>query len=265
VALTRLSRDEFLNDYFVYRPGEHVAIIEPTQGGKTRVMYQLLARAMEQCPHLAVRVTIPKRRDVESARWNTALGLKETPVWPPAPKKLWEAAPPGHALWPKHIIGGPDEDPEKVLMADRAHVRHEMMACAQDCYQGGDCIHICDDIHNQATILDMNQFFEEELTMGGAMGCGLWGANQKPSGSIGSGGITSFFYNSPTHLLIGKDTDERNRKRFGEIGGVDPKYVSAAVLGLQVHHIDGHNISDKLYITKAGSSEYGPAMCIVGP
>jgi hypothetical protein len=265
MALTRLSRDEWLNDYFIYRPGEHFAIIEPTQGGKTRILYQCLQRAMQQNPGLSTRVTIPKRRDGESARWNSALGLSETPHWPPPRRKLWEPAPPGYALWPRHILGSPDEDPDKVLAADRAHVRHEICACAQDSYQNGDCIHVADDIHNQATILDMNEFFEEMLTMGGAMGCGLWGANQKPSGSQGSGGITSFFYNSPTHLLIGKDTDERNRKRFGEIGGVDPKYISAVVLNLQVHHIDGHNISDKLYITKAGSSEYGPAMCIVGP
>jgi hypothetical protein len=265
MALTRLARNVWLDEYFTYRPGEHVALIEPTQGGKTRLMYQMLHRAMQQNPHLSTRVTIPKRRDRESGLWNNALGLKETPSWPPAKKKMWEPEPPGYALWPRHLVSGPDDDPEKTLLADRAHVRHELMACAKDSYEDGDAIHVADDIHNQATILEMNMFFEEMLTMGGAMGCGLWGANQKPSGSNVGGGITSFFYNSPTHLVIGKDSDERNRKRFGEIGGVDPKYVAAVVQNLQVHHIDGHNISDKLYISKAGSSEYGPAMCIVGP
>jgi hypothetical protein len=264
-VLTSLPRKVWLEEYFTYRPGEHFAIIEPTQGGKTRIQYQALQQAMRQNPQLSARVTIPKRRDRESAAWNAALGLKETPVWPPAKPRFWQPEPPGYALWPRHVIGGPDEDPEAVLIADRHHVRHEMMACAQDGYQNGDCIHVADDIHNQATILEMNIFFEEMLTMGGAMGCGLWGANQKPSGSQGSGGITSFFYNSPTHLLIGKDNDERNVKRFGEIGGVDPKYVRYVVSNLRIHHIDGHNISDKLYITKAGSSEFGPAMCIVGP
>jgi len=34
---------------------------------------------------------------------------------------------------------------------------------------------------------------------------------------------------------------------------------------LRVHVIDGNAISDKLYISKAASGEYGPAMAIVGP
>jgi hypothetical protein len=260
--LTRLSRQEFLDDYWEYRPGQHVAFIEPTGGGKTRLKYQLLRVAMKQQPQLSVRVTIPKRRDPGPAAWNAALGLTETDHWPP-PRKLL-SKPAGYALWPKHINGQPGEDPDKVIAANRAHLEREMKACAQDSYQQGDCIHDADDIYVQAVLLNMNEFFNEMLTMGGVMGCGLWGANQKPSGTK-DGSVTSFFYNSPTHLFLGWDTDERNRDRFGEIGGVDRKYVSNVVQNLQLHHIDGHVISDKLYISKAGTSEYGPAMCIVGP
>jgi hypothetical protein len=264
MPLTRLSRDEFLSDYWDYRGGQHVAFIEPTGGGKTRLKYQLLQRAMEQNPGLSVRVTIPKRRDAEAAAWNAALGLKETPAWPPAKKRPWEPAPPGYAVWPRHLLGAPDEDPDKVLMRNRAHIEHVMKACAQDSYQDGDAIHDADDIYVQAVILGMNEFFSEMLTNGRSIGCGLWGANQKPSGTR-EGSVTSFFYNAPTHLFLGWDQDERNRDRFGEIGGVDRKYVSEVVRNLQVHHIGGNNISDKLYISKAGASEYGPAMCIVGP
>lgn len=264
MPLTRLSRDEFINDYWDYRPGQHVAFIEPTGGGKTRFKYQLLHAAMGQNPQLSVRVTIPKRRDAEAAAWNGALGLKETPKWPPPKKKLWEPPPPGYALWPKHLLGAPDEDPDMVLARNRTHIEHEMKAAAQDSYQQGDCIHDADDIYVQAVILNMNEFFSEMLVNGRSIGCGLWGANQKPSGTR-EGSVTSFFYNAPTHLFLGQDNDERNRDRFGEIGGVDRKYVSGVVQHLQVHHIGGNNISDKLYISKAGSSEYGPAMCIIGP
>jgi hypothetical protein len=264
MALTYLPRDVFLNEgYFDYRPGQHVAIIEPTGGGKTRLKYQLLRVAMQQNPHLSVRVTIPKRRDTEAAAWNAGLGLKETPTWPPQ-RRLLEAKPPGYALWPKHLLGTADEDPDMVLIRNRSHIEHEMKAAALDSYQTGNCIHDADDIYVQAVVLGMNEFFSEILTNGRSVGCGLWGANQKPSGTR-EGSVTSFFYNSPSHLFLGWDGDERNRDRFGEIGGVDRKYVSHVVQNLPRHEFGGNAISDKLYISKAGSSEYGPAMCIVGP
>ena len=262
--LTHLARDEFLNDYWTYKAGQHVAFIEPTGGGKTRLKYQLLQRAMEQNPHLGVRVTIPKRRDHEATAWNEALGLKETPLWPPPPRRPWQPKPAGHAVWPLHHLGQPGDDPDKVLAAHRAHVEAVMKAAALASWQEGDCIHDADDIYVQAVILHMNEFFSEMLTNGRSIGCGLWGANQKPSGTR-EGSVTSFFYNSPSHLFLGADLDERNRDRFGEIGGVDRQFVSNVVQGLQVHVIDGNAISDKLYICKAASGEYGPAMAIIGP
>jgi hypothetical protein len=265
VTLTRLPREVFLRDYFEYLPGQHLGIIYPTGGGKTHLKYQLLREAMKQQPQLSVRVTLPKRKDPPAAAWNRALGLREVPRWPPPPRILG-ARPPGYALWPRHIIGQPGQDPEKVLAANDAHLSRQFKTCAQDAYQKGDCIYDADDIYVQAVIYDMNRFFDEMLTMGGIMGCGLWGENQKPSGTP-RGSVTSFFYSAPTHLFLGYDREERNRKRFGEIGGVDSKYVSHVVLNeLRLHRIDGHDVSDVLYISKAGTEAGdGPAMCIIGP
>jgi hypothetical protein len=262
VALDWLPRQEFLRDYWDYRRGQHVALIEPTGGGKTRLLYQLLGRAMEQNPGLDVRVTIPKRRDAGAAAWNAALGLREVGTWPPGPR--FGAKPAGYALWPRHLIGTPGDDPDKILAASRANIERQLKICAQDSYQKGDCIHVADDIYTQAVVHKMNPFFNEIWTMGGVMGCGLWGSEQKPTGTR-EGAVSSFFYNSPKHLFLGQDADERNRDRFGEIGGVDRQYVSNVVQGLQVRQFGDNAISDKLYISKAQHGPYGPAMCIVGP
>lgn len=264
MALDWLPRQPFLDDYFDYSGGQHLALIEPTGGGKTRLKYQLLKRAMEQNPHLRVKATIPKRKVAEAAAWNAALGLKETAEWPPKEKHFWEREPQGYAVWPKHLLGRPDEDPDMVLTRNRDHITKIMKAAAQDSYQEGDCIHDADDIYVQAVVLGMNPFFSEMLTNGRELGCGLWGANQKPSGTR-DGSVTSFFYNSPSHLFLGADPDENNRKRFGEIGGVDPKYVSHVVQHLTVRQFGKNAISDKLYICKAQAGPEGPAMCIVGP
>lgn len=269
MALTYFPRMVFLDDYWDYEAGEHLAIIEPTGGGKTRLKYQLLHRAMQQNPGLRVKVTIPKRKVIEAPTWNAALGLRETPDWPPPKEPFWKGKPAGYAVWPKHLLGRPDEDPDMVMARNRAHIAKIMKAAAQDSYQVGKTIHDADDIYVQAVVLGMNDFFSEMLTNGRELECGLWGANQKPSGTR-EGSVTSFFYNSPSHLFLGADPDERNRDRFGEIGGVDRKYVSNVVRDLQVHEfIDKmgkkHAISDKLYICKSQAGPEGPAMCIVGP
>jgi len=264
VSLIRLSRAEFLDGYWNYRRGQHVAMIEPTGGGKTRLKYQLLRQAMADDPGIGVKVTIPKRRDAESASWNRALGLAETPVWPPAPRPPWQRKPPGHAIWPKHLTARPGQDPMLILAADREHVGRQMKAAAMDSLQTGNVIHDCDDLYTQAVILGMNELFSEILRDGRSAKCGLWGADQKPSGTR-EGSVTSFFYNSPSWLFLGNDQDERNRDRFGEIGGVDRRYVSEVVKNLQVHEINGNAISDKLVISKASHGPEGPAMCILGP
>jgi hypothetical protein len=264
MTLTRLSRDEFLREYWAYEPGEHVAIAQPTGGGKSLWMYQLLRETMKTWGgHLSFRVTVPKRRDETAGTWNTALGLRETAIWPPVPNPF-RGRPPGWALWPRHLDGQPGQDPRQVLAANRDHLQRHLMACAQDAYQTGKSVYVADDIYHQAVVLEMNEFFSEMLTQGRAMECGLWGCNQKPSGTK-DGSVTSFFWNQPTHYFFGYDGDKRNRDRFGEIGGVDPRYVSEVVMGLPVHNIGGHNVSEQLYISKAGSDGHGgPAMCVVG-
>lgn len=259
-----IPRVPFIDEYFTYHRGQHLALIEPTGGGKTRIKYQLLKRAMELCPQLRVKVTIPKRLVLEAPAYNAALGLAETPTWPPAPRRFWEKEPTGYAVWPKHLLGRPDEDPDMVLQRNRAHIEAIMKAAALDSLEKGDVIHDADDIYVQAVVLGMNEFFSEMLTDGRELGCGLWGANQKPSGTR-DGSVTSFFYSAPSHLFLGADPDGRNRQRAGEIGGVDPKYISNVVEHLEVHQFGEHAISDKLYVCKAQSGPEGPAMCIVGP
>lgn len=263
-ALDWIPRNVFLDEYWDYDPGQHLALIEPTGGGKTRLKYQLLKRTMELYPWLRVKVTIPKRIVHEAPGWNRALGLKETGVWPPPKRRFWETEPAGYAVWPRHLLGGPEEDPDMVLQRNRAHIEKVMKAAALDSLQTGNVIHDADDIYVQAVLLGMNPFFSEMLTNGRELGCGLWGANQKPSGTR-DGSVTSFFYNSPHKLFLGVDLDERNRDRLGEIGGVDPRYISTVVQGLNVHQFGKHAISDKLFIDKSQSGPEGPAMCIVGP
>jgi hypothetical protein len=254
VRIARFTREEWLARKLDYRPGEHVGIWEPTQGGKTHLMYQMADVAMRRNPHLRVVSAMPKSRSPATRRWASALDLRIVDDWPPP----WSVSKPrGYVLWPRHMKDVPVEQ-------SRARLSGIFRKMLSDQYQTGDSMTLADDVYVLAVILGLNMDCEEFWTAGAEGGAGLWAPNQKPSGTIGGGSVSSFSYNSPTHLVFGQDTDERNQKRFSEIGGgIDPKLIASIVPHLKrfpVSTPEGvKNISEKLYVDKRG-----PYLCIVG-
>lgn len=256
MRLQTFPRDEWLNCYFDYEAGEHVAFFEPTQQGKTHLMYQMLAVAMRQHPELSVASLMPKSRDPATRLWAAALGLKVIDRWPPPSRFPWQEKPPGYVLWPRHLK---DAD----VKANREHVAAILRQCLGRQNSRGSSITVADDFYVMAVLMGLNPEAEELLTAGAGGGAGLWLASQKPSGTQGGGALTSFAYNSPTHIILGHDPMKENRQRFADIGGIDPGMVADIVRGLRKHRIktpSGYkNISEKLYIRKDG-----PYLCIIG-
>lgn len=257
MSLLRLSRAEFLGTdggpgFFEYNKGEHLAVIEPTGGGKTFLAYNLLDAAMRQHPDLRVVSLMPKSGDPSTAEWAQRLDLRETPVWPPQPK-LFKARPRGHVLWPPHPL---DLDP----LDRRKVVGGVLRKGMDDQLTRGNSITFLDDAHSACTMMGLNSHLEEMLVNGRAKGAGAWVAMQKPSGSVASGSVTSFVYSQPVHMFLGKDTEARNLKRLGEIGMFDSRETEEIVRNLRLYQIDGHTVSEKLYLNRNG-----PYRCLVGP
>lgn len=248
-----LDRQDWLENYFSYEPGQDVLIVEPTGGGKTHIAYQMMAEVMRRHPRLSYVSFMPKPRDPSTVAWAQALGLRETPVWPPQPKLLGRR-PAGHVLWPKHRMDlPPAERREEVGKVLRAGLDHQ--------YKRGNSVSLVDDAHSAATYMRMNDYIEEILVNGRAGGAGVWLPVQKPSGTVNSGGITSYAYSSPVHYLFGKDTDARNLARLREIGGgIDPVKVEAIVRNLRLYRIGNATVSEKLWIDRRG-----PYMALIGP
>lgn len=251
--MLRLSRSEFFDEFFTYHPGEHLSLIYPTRRGKTHLAYQCLDSAMRQNKGISTVSLMPKPRDPATTSWAQRLNLKETPEWPPKKKWPWENDPRGYVLWPRH-------DRSLDATANREQVASRLRKCLSSQYWRGNSITFADDVHNLAVLMGLNPELEEFWTAGGSSGAGLWSANQKPSGTMNSGSVSSFSYNAPSHLFLGKDTDERNIKRFGEIGGVDPREVEGVVRNLPLWNIDGNTISSVLYVDKRG-----PYLCELLP
>lgn len=248
-----LSREEFFKDYFDYRRGEHLSAIYPTRRGKTHLLHQALDTAMKQNPDLTVATLMPKPQDPATHEFARQLNLKIVSDWPPRRKWWTKEDYRGYVLWPKHRA---DVDAAE----NREQVAAVMRRCLSHQYWTGNSITFADDIHVMAVLMRLNPELEQFWTAGGSSGAGLWSANQKPSGTQHSGAVSSFSYNAPSHMFLGRDTDRRNVKRFGEIGGIDPDRVEAIVSNLNLYRINGNSISEVLYIDKRG-----PYMCLIQP
>jgi len=115
-----------------------------------------------------------------------------------------------------------------------------------DSYRRGDRIVFADEVFGLSNELGLNRTLLALWTRGRSMGCGLWAASQKPTH------IPLHAYSMAEHLFLFNDPDVRARKRFSEIGGIDPRLVIDAVSGLRKH--------EAVYIRRTG-----PHLCIISP
>lgn len=252
MSLLRLSRGELLDEYWDFRPGQHVVAIGPTGNGKSWLMWQLLQATMRKRPSLSYVSLMPKPADPTTAVWSRSLGMRETPVWPPV-KKLLSGKPPGYVVWPPHAMGVPPAQ-------RRQRVGDVLRSALNDQYRKGNSVTLLDDAHSAAVMMGLNEHLEELLVNGRAGGASAWISLQKPSGSMASGSVTSFAYSSATHLFLTRDNDERNVKRFGEIGGVDPKRIEDIVRNLRLYRLGDSTVSEILWVNLQG-----PYLALVSP
>lgn len=241
MRVLQLERQEFLDHYWNYQPGQHVAAFGPTQrAGKTHLMFQLLAAAGR--PDLRTTAFCMKPRDKTVARWSRTLGFKEVQDWPPPAKWPWQDPPPGFTLWPRHTM-----DPS----VDNPHIGAEFRKGMLDGYKRGRSILFLDEIYGIVAELGLTEELLAILTRGGGMGCGAWIASQKPSGTQ-QASLPGFIFNCPYHIFLAPDNDRRNRKRYSELsGGIDPDLIEWQTLRLRRFEF--------LYINADGQ------MAVIGP
>jgi hypothetical protein len=241
--VVRLTREDFLQNYWDYEPGEHLMIFAPTQNGKTTLLFELLIRTAT--PTLPATVLVTKPRDKTVTAWTSRLRFKTVREWPPPLFTRLMDQPPGYVLWPKFTMN-PD--------VDDAHVAAVMNTCLRAQYAAGKKPHrkghsitVADEVYALCEEYKLTKPVVTILTKGGGMGVGEWGATQKPSH------IPLWFYSQPTHLFIGCDTDKRARQRYGEISGnFDPALIDEVVRTLPRFHF--------LYINTREQT-----LCIIGP
>ena len=232
-----IPRRRFLTDIWAYEAGEHVSFIGPTGSGKTHLALPLLARSVTE--DVKGYVTVMKPRDKTVGAFMARHKWKRILNYPPPPsaKKVIGEAPPGYVVWPVH-----SQNPEL------DEVRHEgiFRKMHRDLYVKGDAIIFDDEAVSLVREMDLKPDLVRIWTKGRSVGCGLWAATQRPSL------VPLEMYDQATHLFLAYDPDERNQKRFAEIGGVNPDLVADVVARLPKYHW--------LYIRRSDRT-----LCVVGP
>lgn len=247
--IERLSRDEWKYEVFVphYQSGEHCAFLGPTGSGKTTVAYELMDELAT--PKRPAIVLVMKPRDDVVVDFTKLTGFKKTETWPPIYGRAWTKKGGGlgkkrrgWVFWPRHSL--------KDIRRDDRMLEREFRRILNECYKKGDRIVFADEIVGLAKDLNLETELNAIWTRGRSMGCGLWAAAQRPFHA------PLAMYSQSEHLIIFRDGDKRSRDRYDEIGGVDPKVVSSAVMRLKKHEF--------LYIGRnMGDDEVSPALAIV--
>lgn len=236
--VVRLDREDFVDNYWDYRSGEHVTFIGRTGSGKTTLANQLLAATAH--PKLPAAVLVMKPRDLTVKAFQKTTGYVKVASWPPV-RSLWRPAKPsGYIVWPRHNFRDP--------VATNYNHAELFAKVMMDCYKRGNYIVFGDELYSLSEELKLDPELICLWTKGRSMGTGLWGATQKPTH------VPLWAYNQASHMFLAFEHEKRARDRFGEIGGVDPDLVKRAVLTLDDH--------EWLYIHQKGRSS---EVCIIGP
>jgi hypothetical protein len=225
-----LGRAEFLERYWSYHPGEHVAVLGPTQiSGKTRLIFDLLAATDTQdlvYPPV-VLVAKPKDRTVDADL--ARLGYQRVEEWPP--RRPWYRAndpePAGYAFWPSI-------DPDLSSKHAKAQLARQFETVIDHQFwagREGPTLTVADEAYGLIKDYGMADPINRHMTQGMGMGAGLWYATQKPSGTQ-SAALSGFLFNSATHTFVARDPVKSNRRKYEDIGGVESGILEDACAGM---------------------------------
>lgn len=211
MRVQRIDREEFIAEYFDFEPGEHVTFLAPTGNGKTTLAMQLLGEvAHEELPAV---VLVMKPRDETAEEFGKKNGYKKIQHWPPK-KNPFAKKPPGYLLWPQENWADLEETEER-----QARIFYNTF---QDIYRKGNYIIFADELYSLDNELGLERDLNRLWTKGRSMGASVWGASQRPAN------IPRNAYSQAQHLFISYDPDKDTRRRYGEIGGMDPRLIIEA-------------------------------------
>jgi len=221
-----VGRQDFRENKFYYKPGQHVVFAGPTQrAGKTTLAFTLLEYVAS--PDLPVYVAVSKPTDKVTAQEGARLGYRRVDTYPFPPKArelLKEGKVPGYLIWPDM------RDPQTAMTNAYEITSRLIDGVYADGAKGRKGILYLQDTVTKSQVLGLDRQMVMIITMSGAMGIGGWFEVQKPSDA---GKAARWSYPNAEHMFISKDPVKRNRDYYSDIGGFDSNVVGKISLSLK--------------------------------
>lgn len=221
LEIVEYERDYFLENIWEIKPGNRITILGPSEAGKTTLGYQLLDHSTS--PKFPGIVLVMKPNDETAEKFSREAGYEIIRTWPPKldvfnPRKK----PRGWTLWPTT-----DFDPEHGDARTMFRQYREFVKVFANVYQKGNKIIFADELASLVEELKLGPQVKRAYSKGRSQKASILGGTQRPSE------IPLLAYSSASDIFLAYDPDERDRKRFAEIGGgIDPKMVEEVTLQL---------------------------------
>ena len=247
-----IPRDIFVKEFGKkYQSGQHVTFLGPSGRGKTKLCGQLLISVVKKHPQIKATILHGKIKG-RDATIEELSKMGDFPIshiaTPTLRQRLLKRKRHGHVVRPL-------EKPGESVAAENTLVAGEFGKAIHRNYHASrkhPMITVVDEAHQAHNDLKLRAACEGPLMRGRPVNA-MWSLVQR-------GRYVSYMcYDQAEHLFIFYDPDADNRKRYAEIGGVDPLYVQELASQLRTRTVaDGSTISQCLYFRRSGGY-----LCIV--
>lgn len=206
----RIPWDEFYNEHLNWQRGEHFALIGPTGGGKTTMLFNLYPLH----PYTAVFGTKPRDSSMDAF---VSEGFIRLDNW----KSLDPRDYPRRVIWP-HL-----RDLDTMVPEQRAVFKQAF----QKIYIEGNWDLIIDEGYYIDEVLKLGNMLRLFYTQARSMNIGLVLATQRPAW------VPVEVYDQSTHLMFWRDNDARNLKRLREVSVIHSDAIREIVPNLERHQV----------------------------
>lgn len=206
----RIAWDEFVTYHFDWKQNQHVALIGPTDSGKTTLALAILPMRK----YIAVLATKPK--DSTLSQFGKSEGFKRYTHWP----EIHPGLSPRRLVWPDATS----------LYSAKEQQLHFKKALDQIYREGAWCVYI-DELWFIGHHLKMDFEVRTYLQQARSNDISLVVATQRPAW------VPLEVYDQSQHLFFWRDNDERNLNRLSGISWRNGNYVRALIAELPQHEI----------------------------
>ena len=218
-----LPWDDFMKYVFDWRQSQHVALIGPTESGKSTLQYAVLPRRK----YVTFFATKPRDRTLDT--FAEQGGYERIEDWPPmrgrsrfTSRPVTAEEMPRRMLWPDATQMGPEAMDNQRQVFTRAF---------HDIYGSGGWCTVWDEFWMMCSILGMEKEARIMLQQARSNDISFVIGAQRPAR------IPLEVFDQTTHLFFWRDNDKRNLERMGGIGWLNEHEIRYFVANLEPYQV----------------------------